>query len=686
MTAGESDLDRLWEPLRVGSVTLANRIFVPAHETNHGDNRLMSERYVAYVAARARGGAGLVMPGGASVHPRGEHVGHLPIWGPECVPGYRHLADSVHAVGSKIFVQLFHRGLQDSGTDSLDNWHAVPGPSPIASAVFGKVARPMDEEEIADVVQHFGRSAENMREAGIDGVEIGAAHGYLLCQFLSPLTNRRDDRYGGSDENRARLLLEVVDEVRRRVGPDYPVGVRISFDEFVGEAGMTPARSVDLVHRIHARGQLDYINVSGCNYHSLQYLTPTMSARRSAAHFADDAALAKAAVASKVPIFVASGIRTVDQAAAVLAAGKADLIGMTRAHIADPEIVNKARSGRQDEIRRCVGANQGCVRRIYFKDKLTCTVNPTAGRETYWSSERLPEAGPPRTVLVVGGGPAGMKAAAVAGERGHRVQLQERTTGLGGQLRQAGMLPTRERWLEVVEDLEGDLRRAGVEIQLGVAADAKSIERVAADVVILATGSRFDRSGFSINLPFRQAIPGADGDQVIDPVTALTVPDAVGARVVIVDEIGDTIAITLALGLAAAGRDVELVTSHLHASPLTLQTGDFPWLMPRLLKSTVTLSTQSYVERILPGETVIGSIWNDSPPRTIEADTVILATMRKSQAQLYQELDASGLTGLTRIGDCVAPRDVDDAIYEGMQAGLAIGEDATVVAPRGSIS
>jgi 2,4-dienoyl-CoA reductase-like NADH-dependent reductase (Old Yellow Enzyme family)/thioredoxin reductase len=679
----EGDLSRLWEPVQVGPVTIGNRIFVSAHETLHGDNRLMSERYIEYVAARARGGAGLVMPGGASVHPNGEHQGHLPIWWDECLPGYGKLADRVHEEGAKVFVQLFHRGHQDSGTDLLENWHAVPSASAIASPVFRKVAKPLEQEEIADIVAHYGRSAANMKQAGIDGVEISAGHGYLICQFLSPWTNRREDRYGGSEENRSRLLREVLEEVRRNVGTDFPIGIRVSFNEFIGDAGLTPELSERLLREVRGWGLIDYISISGANYHSLHYLIATMSAERGA-HFAADAGRARRAIEGALPIFVASGVRTLSQAAEIVSHGQADLIGMTRAHIADPAIVAKAKAGRFAAISRCVGANQGCVRRSGgLRAKVTCTVNPIAGREHIWTPEVLAERPPARRVVVVGGGPGGMKAAETAALRGHQVTLFERAPELGGQLRYAADLSGRGRWDNLVEDLESGVAEAGVDVRLDTEADLRTLASEAADDVILATGSRFDHSGFSMNAPFRDGIPGAEAEvtPVLDPIEALADRPRVGHRVVIVDDIGDTIAAALAITLAEAGHEVELVTAHLNVAAGSVLTVDLPWLMPRIVAGGVKVATQSVLGEIKSGEVTVDSIWGETT-RTVAADTVVLCMLRESEADLFDAILADGGSA-RRVGDCLTPREVDEAVYEGMRAGLAIGVDAPTPAPAG---
>jgi len=365
---------------------------------------------------------------------------------------------------------------------------------------------------------------------------------------------------------------------------------------------------------------------------------------------------------------VASAIRTIDRAAEIVAAGQADLVAMMRAHIADPDIVAKAREGRRKEIRRCVGANQGCLRRLFAQEGITCTVNPVAGRERTLGGEAGP-AQPPREVLVVGGGPAGMMLAETAALRGHRVTLLERAHQLGGQLLLAGRLPGRATWLELADDLAGSLDRIGVDVRLGTEADADDVATAGAEAVYLATGSRFDTSGYSISTPQRETIPGLADAHVLDPAAAITEPEHCGDRVVIVDDIGDYLPLGLALLLAETGRSVAVVTRHLHAGSRLTATGDLPFVMPRLEAAGVRVHAQSVVARIEPQSVVVTGSWGGAED-SVAADTVVLAMMRRPETSLHAALTARGVAA-TQLGDCLAPREVDDAMYEGMKLGVA---------------
>jgi len=670
-----SELDVLWQPLAIRHLTIPNRVFVSAHETYFAANRSMTDRYVDYLEERARGGTGLVMVGASGVHPRGAANGHLQAWHPENVPMYAKLAERVHRHGGRVFSQLFHCGHQESGQLGYD-WEPTLAPSNIPGPVYDRTPEAASQEDIDTVVRAFGDCAELVQQGGLDGVEISGGHGYLIGQFLSPMSNHRTDAYGGSIENRCRLAIEVGEEIRRRC-PDLPLGIRLSYDEYLGEAGITPDASDVIIALLHAAGSFDYFNISGVNYHTVHNLVAPMTSGFEG-HMVANAARAKAVIGGAVPVLTAASIRRIELAAEIVARGDADLVGMTRAHIADPEIVRKARDGRAGQIRHCVAANQGCVRRGALGKGITCTVNPAVGREAQWGSAHDGADEHALGVLVVGGGPAGMKAAESAARRGHRVTLFESEGELGGMLRYAGRLPGRDQWLTMVADLSHSLETLGVDVRLGVEAAADTVAQAGADVVVLATGSAFEKSGYSVIRPDRAGIPGADGRHVLDPVEALTDSGRCGKRVVIVDEHGDHVAFGVALVLAEAGRSVELVTHQLFAGARVATTMDVPFVYPRLVAAGVQLTPQTFVERIDPGTVTVASMWGGDA-RAIPADTVILNMGRRAHAPLAGALDAAGVHSV-RIGDCRVPREVDDAIYEGERCGRTLARVAALAA------
>ena len=669
-----SDLEALWNPIELGSTTVANRIVVCAHETYFTHGGPLNEQYVRYLQERAQGGAGLVMIGASGVMPRGAANGHTQAWRPENVPAYRSLSDGVREHGGRVFVQLFHAGHQTSGQLEHD-WEPPMAPSDVAGPVYDRTPQPMSRQDIDDVVEAFAAAAELAHVGGMDGIELSGGHGYLLGQFLSPMSNRRTDDYGGSIENRCRLTLDVGLAIRRRIG-SMTLGIRLSYDEYLGEFGISPEEADRSLAVLHSAGLFDYFNISGVNYHSVQRLVATMSSGLPPGHMVANAIRAKRVVNGEVPIIAANGIRTIEEAAAIVTRGDADLVGMTRAHIADPEIVRKARAGQVRSIRRCVAANQGCVRRGGIGKGISCTVNPVVGREAQWGAARQERVATPLAVLVVGGGPAGMKAAETAALAGHRVTLIEREPVLGGLVRQAAAVPGRAEWGNLIEDLEGSLQRLGVDVRLGTAADAERIGQLSPDAIVIATGATFDRTGYSPLRPDRPRIPGIDGAPVLDPVQAMTDPDRVGRRVLIVDGHGDYSGVGPALALADGERTVEIVTHQMYvgAGPVA-ETLDIPWIAPELAAKQIRLTPQTFVDSI-DGQTVtLAGMWGGEP-RTVEVDSVILNTSRTPDARVYESLQRDSIDAV-RIGDCLVPREIDDAIYEGERAGRGLSGATT---------
>jgi 2,4-dienoyl-CoA reductase-like NADH-dependent reductase (Old Yellow Enzyme family) len=659
-------LEALWQPIEVGGLTLPNRILMSAHTPLYDP-----DRYAAYVAERAREGPGLIVTGAVSVHPTSATPGRfITGWADDVEASFRKVADAVHEHDRVVFAQIYHNGHHHTGTHSLDDWHALLAPSPIASPIVGILPKQIEQEEIDEIVGAFADVAAAAKAGGIDGVEVHAAHGYLLHEFLSPMTNRRADAYGGGAENRVRLTLEVAQAIRERCGPDYPIGLKIAFDEFVGESGITPEVAAEHVRLLHTAGLFAYVSVSSGNYHSLHFLIAPMSSDKSG-HFAEHSARAKQVV-GELPVMVTGAVKTVERAAEIVSAGQADMVGMSRAFFADPGLVRKARDGRASEIRRCVGANQACWRRLVYGLDATCTVNPVAGREREWANGRIGRAASPRSVLVVGGGPAGLKAAEAAAQRGHRVTLVEQEAELGGQLCFAARLPHRANWAHVAEDAAGSLDRLGVDVRLGTTASAGLPEELGAEVTILATGASWDKTGFSILRPDRESIPGSDAVHVLSAVEAIADPEACGARVIILDENGDYTAPGLAELLTDKGRTVEIVTVFPFVGIKLMPAGtvDYAWVYPRLAEAGVALTTHTFVEDIRKGVVTLRDAWSGENKETA-ADTVVLVMGRRSNDDLYHALKQQGRE-VVRIGDCVAPREVDDATYEGMQRGLSV--------------
>jgi 2,4-dienoyl-CoA reductase-like NADH-dependent reductase (Old Yellow Enzyme family) len=648
-------------------MTVKNRVVMTAHGVGVDEDKLLGEHSVAYYRERARGGVGMIVCSAQGVHRSATGAILQEAFRPASVRMYRRVAEELHEHDCRFVVQLSHNGAEDRNTRLLDNYRALMSPSGVPSAVLGETPKAMEADDLAAIREGFATSAGYAREAGVDGVEIHSGHGFLLHQFLSPLTNHREDEYGGSVENRCRYTLDVAAAVRAKCGPDFPIGVRLSFDEFTA-GGIDADEGARILRVLDASGTFDYFSISGGNMSSAHRFISPMSVTPGAIQ--EFAKRAKGIVRDAA-ILTCSRVTEIDQAADLVASGSADLVGMTRAHISDPHLIEKARNGRAREIRRCVNVNQGCINRDIMQWAVTCTQNPVAGREQSWGGE-LPVVSSPRRVLVIGGGPAGLKAAEVMGRRGHRVTVVERDGEIGGQVRYAAMLPTRSKWNLLTENIRVALEANGVEVRTGVEATPEMVEREAADAVVVATGSRYARSGFSSALGFRQGIPGLEHVAVLDPLEALDDPARCGDRVLVVDENSDYTGLGLGEFLADTGRQVEVVSRHLHLGATTAGTLDMGHVYPRVVAKGVRLTPQSYVDRIEPGgEATIARLW-DGEERTEAIASIVLSMSRLPETRLYRDLRAAGIAEVHRIGDCIAPRQVDEAIYEGEKLARAI--------------
>lgn len=407
--------EHLLSPIRIGPRTIRNRMLITGHVPGLAEHGAPGPREIAYQRERAFGGAGLQITGATPVHASSlneEAASHFNV-DDRIIPAYRNLADAVHAEGGTILAQLAHYG---GAMVSHEAGRPIWAPSPVAADLMRQVPHEMTAAEIDDVVRAFAAAAVRVREGGLDGIEIQGAYGLLLAAFLSPRSNTRSDRYGGSLENRLRFTLEVTEAVREAAGPDLIVGIRIPGDE-LAEDGLDQSAMRDAALMLEAAGKLDFLNViAGTNLdriHRTTHWPPTPAPHGLFVHLAQGI---KAAV--KLPVFTAGRITDPAHAERILAEGKADMVGMTRAHIADPHVVRKITEGRAADVRRCVGANV-CIARVMAGGPVRCLHNPEAGREKEWGPASPAPA--PRRIAVIGGGPAGLEAARVAAERGHRV-------------------------------------------------------------------------------------------------------------------------------------------------------------------------------------------------------------------------------------------------------------------------
>jgi mycofactocin system FadH/OYE family oxidoreductase 2 len=654
----------LFSPLRIGPVTARNRIMQTAHVKLFTLDGLDSKRNVDYQVERARGGAGLLITGNRLVHPTSTTGMPRFAWAflRDALAVNRRMTDAVHEHGALIFEQLNHFGLNAS-SDASDDLRVLWGPSAVKSPAYGETPKVMEQEDIAEVVDWWARCAELSREGGFDGTEVHISHSYLLHQFLSPLYNKRDDQYGGSFENRMRFAREVIDEVRRRVGPDFAVGVRISLSDFIdGALDVEDAKRVGAL--LEADGKIDYVNVTAAGYHNIfMAIQPSDTPD---GYLVDLTAQVKAVVG--LPVFTVGGIKDPDVAEEIVASGKADMVAMTRAQIADPEFANKVREGREDELYHCIRGNQGCIGRVFKGLAINCTVNPAAGREARFGAGTLPPADPPARWLVAGGGPAGMKAAETLAKRGHEVTLVEKEVELGGQVNLILRTPGRTEFGWITRDLERHMRTAGVHIRLGFEATAALVDELDPDGVIVATGALPSRTGFSSVNPLAEVLAGVEQDNVLTVWDVLLETKKVGERVVVLDDEGGRYAAGVCEVLLDQGKDVCVVSRYNALFPYTLYTLDMAILYSRLMSKGLTDRLNSWAKRIEGSSLTIFNLYTGAETVLEEVDTVVLATGPKANDALYLELKGR-VANLERIGDCVAPRKLDHAIYEGYLAG-----------------
>ena len=654
---------RVYEPLIIGGCEIPNRISRSAHVTWLCRDGVITDRLIDYHAARAKGGVGLTILEGASIHP--SSAASLSNYDDSVIDGYRKLMAAIRPHGMRVFQQIVHTGHMYPTPNQQPSWGVSTMPGPL----MGGVPNPMGQGEIDEVIAGFAAAARRCREGGIEGVEIHAAHGYLMMQFLSSAVNTRTDQYGGSLENRMRFLREVLAAVRKAVGDDYPVGVRMGAS--IAPAGVDVGELAQVAHALEAENLIDFLDASWTDYYEFGFIA---AMDQPTGYQVPESSKLTAAVT--VPRFVIGRFRTLDEAEQMLRDGVADMVHMTRAHIADPDIVRKTKAGHPEQVRACIGCNQGC----WFNAQtgimpIACTVNPAAGMEGTLDEDLIVPAAKPGRVLVIGGGPAGMEAARIARLRGHQVTLVEARPDLGGQV----IVAKRAPWLHTIGDiafwLEQEVYRLGVDVRTNTYFDAENVLAEKPDYVVVATGAIARSDGIQSSAP-ETPVPGFDQPHVISAEELLTSPHRnLGKYALVLDDVGHYEALAAAEYLISKGVAVTFATKFSTVGPLLDQLSRVDPAMRRFAANGhFTPLLRAKLEKIGRDSCAVRVLYR-ADPEIVKADTVVFVSAREPSRNIFGDLRKSGFElgrNLAIVGDAHAPRDLQFAITDGHRLARAM--------------
>lgn len=677
----------IFAPITLGKLELPNRIYSTGHAEVYAEaGGLPGARYIGYYEEKAKGGLGMAICGGSSPVsidvPQGS-------WRPVnlttdlVIEPMARLAEAVHRHGMKIMIQATHMGRRSAWAGE-PFWHLV-SPSGLREPVHRGNCKTIEIEDIHRIIGDFAQAAVRVQKSGFDGIEISAAHQQLIDQFWSPRSNQRTDEWGGSLENRMRFGIEVLKAVREAVGSDFCVGIRMCADEF-HDNGIDHETAKEIAAAMSETGMIDFVSVigSGADTHNtLANCMPPMALPPEP--FVHLAAGIKSV--TKLPILHAQGIRDVTQAERILAAGQVDMVGMTRAHIADPHIMNKVRDGREDQIRQCVGSNF-CIDRMYTGSDTLCIQNAATSREATIPHIILPSKDRKRRIVVVGGGPAGLEAARVSRARGHEVVLFERQPQVGGQINLAAKAPQRDQMAGIVRWLDMETKRLGVDRRLGVEADTSAILAETPDIVVLATGGR----------SFTDQVPdwGVSDGLAVSSWDILSEKLAPAENVLVYDAISTHAGFGTADFLASRGATVEMVTPDVKVADDVGGT-TFPIFYRRLYKQGIIPTPNFWLDRVYAeGNKKVAVLRNEYTEELEErvVDQVVIENGTTPNAELYFALKDRALnkgqvhmeslfahkpqpmlnepTGegrflMFRIGDCVSMHNIHAAIYDAVR-------------------
>ena len=650
----QAALEHLFSPIKIRNLTVKNRIMSTGHDTTMPTEGIINERLLAYQRARAEGGAGLIVLQVSGVHESARYTTHLLMaTEPNCVDGYRKMADMCHEHGTTIFAQIFHPGreIMEAGEGLLAVAYSA---SAVPNERFHVMPKPLNQRMIDEISAGYVQAARYMHEAGIDGVEFVASHGYLPAQFMSTQVNLREDQYGGSLENRLRFSVDILKAIRAATSDDFVIGMRISADELDG-GGLDADEVLAICQALEPH--LDYVNLTLGTSASLGgavHIAPPMAFR--AGYIAEQTKVFKDTL--NIPVLIAGRINQPQDADLIIKNGQADMCGMTRALICDPKMPNKAQNNQLDDIRACIACNQACIGHFHKGQPISCIQHPQTGREQQYGN--LQAAAAPKKVMVIGGGPAGMNAALIAAQRGHRVSLYESGKQLGGQALLAQNLSRRAEFGGLITNLLQAMSKQDINIQLNTRVDLAMVQAEAADVVVLATGAT----------PYAQPIEADDSIVKLNAWQYLQGTAPQGKSVLITDWRCDWVAPGIAELLVKQGFDVSIAINGLCLGET----------LPLYVRDELTATAQRLGIKLLPNARLYGYdngtvyLQHNTSAEALELegiDTIIACDGQIALDELGDAIEDLGMV-LHRIGDCNTPRTAEEAMYEGLKVAAMI--------------
>jgi 2,4-dienoyl-CoA reductase-like NADH-dependent reductase (Old Yellow Enzyme family) len=656
----------VFSPVKLRHRELSNRVVFGPHTVNMSKEGLPGDRHFGYYRERARGGAAMIVVEPVPAHRTGVLIrGNFLAESDEVIPHFRRITDECHSHDTTMIHQIYHIG----GHGDQDNsWEPYWSPSGMPSMHDPWGSKAMTEAEIEEIIEAFVAAARRDKEAGFDGVEVYAAYNCLTDQFWSPITNKRNDKWGGSLENRVRFAVEVLSRIRKMAGEDFIIGLTVSGAEPV-PGGLTIEDKQEILSYLDERGLIDYVSCGTGSYlHDFSKIVPSF-------HFGMKLGVPDAAAYKQVMkhalVTAEARIKTPQNAEDVLSAGYSDLVSIVRGQIADPHLVNKAREGRPEDIRPCISCNQVCIGRRFRDYWASCLVNPSVAREFEWGGDKPPPASAPRDILIVGGGPAGLETARVAAERGHKVRLVERSGELGGQFRLAAGQPERGEIGGLLTWYQGQLEKLQVQVELRKEMTADDVLASGADTVVVCTGSKPSRTGFQRVFVHRDKLPGAEQDNVCTVHDVLDGSVVPGTNVLLLDDIdGWWPATGTALHLAQQRHMVTIVTaSEKAAAKLDLSmTGDTA--RTRLVQHGVEVLIATALESWEGNTATLVNLYTGDK-ETREFNFLVLATTNISENALFNALEGHDIDVRT-IGDSVAARTAHMAFFEARKLALSL--------------